>query len=85
MLNIQELGKKLTEAGRLKLRPLCVYGTDELPEGAVPSYTVDRCIAKAAYISAFFEEHLHSILRQATNSAVPAEWYGWDLRNRTQN
>ena len=32
MLNILELGKKLTEAGRLKLRPLCVYGTDEIPE-----------------------------------------------------
>lgn len=56
MLSLEELGKKLTEAGRLKLRPLCVYGTDEIPEGAVPSYTVDRCVAKAAYISAFFEE-----------------------------
>ncbi|MGB9939026.1 DUF169 domain-containing protein [Methanosarcina sp.] len=56
MLSPGEMGKKLTEAGRLKLRPLCVYDTDEIPEGAVPSYTVDRCIAKAAYISAFFEE-----------------------------
>jgi len=56
MLSLGEMGKKLTEAGRLKLRPLCVYGTDEIPEGAVPSYTVDRCVAKAAYISAFFEE-----------------------------
>lgn len=55
MLSPEELGKKLTEAGRLKLRPLCVYGTDEIPEGAIPSYTVDRCIAKAVYISAFFE------------------------------
>lgn len=36
MLSIQELGKKLKEAGRLKLRPLCVYGTDEIPAGAVP-------------------------------------------------
>ncbi|MCO5381121.1 MAG: DUF169 domain-containing protein [Methanosarcina barkeri] len=56
MLNLEELGKKLTEAGRLKLRPLCVYGTDEIPEGAVPSYKVDRCIAKAIYTSALFEE-----------------------------
>ena len=56
MLRPEELGKKLTEAGRLKLRPLCVYGTDEIPEGAVPSYTVDRCVAKAVYISAFFKE-----------------------------
>ena len=56
MLSLEELGKKLIKAGRLKLRPLCVYGTDEIPEGAIPSYEVDRCIAKAIYISAFFEE-----------------------------
>jgi len=56
MIKLEDLGRKLTEAGRLKLRPLCVYGTDEIPEGAVPSHTVDRCIAKAMYISAFFKE-----------------------------
>ncbi|OPY29675.1 MAG: hypothetical protein A4E28_00735 [Methanocella sp. PtaU1.Bin125] len=42
----------LAEAGRLKLRPLCVYGSDTLPEGAVPSHVVDRCIARAIYASA---------------------------------
>jgi hypothetical protein len=56
MLNVQELGKKLVKAGRLKLRPLCVYGTDEIPHGAMPSYTIDRCIAKAVYAIALFEE-----------------------------
>ena len=56
ILSVKELGEKLTEAGRLNLRPLCVYGTDELPEGAVPSYTVDRCVAKAVYTAAFFKE-----------------------------
>ncbi|MGB9927605.1 MAG: DUF169 domain-containing protein [Methanosarcina sp.] len=56
MFNIEELGKKLTAAGKLKLRPLCVYGTDIIPENVVASYTVDRCIAKAAYASALFEE-----------------------------
>jgi hypothetical protein len=56
MSSLEELGNKLTEAGRLKLRPLCVYGTDEIPEGAIPSYKVDRCVAKAVYVSALFEE-----------------------------
>ncbi len=56
MLNVEELGKKLTAAGRLKLRLLCVYCTDEVPEGAVPSYTIDRCIAKAVYTSSLFDE-----------------------------
>jgi hypothetical protein len=56
MLSVGELGKKLVEAGRLKLRPLCVYGTNEIPQGAVPSYKIDRCIAKVAYTSALFDE-----------------------------
>ena len=56
MLSVQELGKRLGEAGRLKLRPLCVYGSDEMPQGGVPSYTVDRCIAKAVYAAALFEK-----------------------------
>jgi hypothetical protein len=56
MLSIPELGETLAEAGRLKLRPLCVYGTDEIPDGAVPSYTIDRCIAKAVYAAALFEK-----------------------------
>jgi hypothetical protein len=56
MLSIQEIGKKLGEAGRLKLRPLCVYAADEIPKGAVSSYTIDRCIAKAVYTAALFEK-----------------------------
>lgn len=56
MLGIQDLGKKLVIAGRLKLRPLCVYGTDEIPQGALPSLTIDRCIAKAVYTAALFAE-----------------------------
>lgn len=56
MLSIQELGKKLAEAGRLKLRPLCVYGTNYIPQGAIPSYTIDRCVAKAVYTAALFEK-----------------------------
>jgi hypothetical protein len=31
MTGVSETGKKLAEAGRLKLRPLCVYGTDVVP------------------------------------------------------
>jgi hypothetical protein len=56
MLSIQELGKELVKAGKLKLRPLCVYGTDEILQGAIPSHTIDRCIAKAIFTAALFEE-----------------------------
>ena len=56
MLTIQELGKKLATAGRLKLRPLCVYGADVIPRNAVPSHTIDRCIAKAIFTAARFDK-----------------------------
>ncbi|HEY3273162.1 MAG TPA: DUF169 domain-containing protein [Methanocella sp.] len=56
MTGIPELGKKLAVAGRLKLRPLCVYGTDVVPSGAVTSHLVDRCMAKAVYASALYEQ-----------------------------
>jgi len=86
MLSLEELGKKLTEAGRLKLRPLCVYGTDEIPEGAVPSYMVDRCIAKATYISAFFEETPPLYIEARSRTML--HWrtgLGWGFRNRIPN
>ncbi|AKB22207.1 MULTISPECIES: hypothetical protein [unclassified Methanosarcina] len=57
MLSVEDMGEKLSEAGRLKLRPLCVYGTNVLPEGAVPSYTVDRCVAKTVYTAALLKRH----------------------------
>ncbi|MGA9098552.1 MAG: DUF169 domain-containing protein [Methanotrichaceae archaeon] len=56
MLSVQDLGKKLVKAGRLKLRPLCVYSAEKMPQGAMPSYIIDRCIAKAVYTAALFEE-----------------------------
>jgi hypothetical protein len=56
MPSVQELGKKLVVAGRLKIHPLCVYGTDEIPQGAIPSYAIDRCIAKAVYAIALYEK-----------------------------
>jgi len=55
LFNVKTIGKKLKEAGRLKLRPLCVYGSNEIPDGAVPSYQIDQCITKAIYTSALFE------------------------------
>jgi len=51
-LSISEIGEKLSVAGRLNYRPLCVYGAGEAPEGAVKSSTVDRCIARAMFMMA---------------------------------
>jgi hypothetical protein len=46
-LTIPQIGARLAEAGRLTTRPLCIAGSDTVPKGAVPSPSIDRCVAKA--------------------------------------
>lgn len=63
----------------MKLRPLCVYGTDEIPNNAVPSsYKIDRCIAKAVYTSALFEDTPPLYIEAAHEKCCPGgmEWIG---------
>lgn len=45
--SIKELGEALIKAGRLKTKPLCVYGADEPPLGGIPIGKVHRCIPHA--------------------------------------
>jgi hypothetical protein len=49
ILSINEIGKKLVQAGKLKTRPLCVYGTEIIPEKSIPSIKTGRCIANAIF------------------------------------
>ncbi len=51
-LSIKEIGEKITIAGRLKLKPLCVYGSGSIPDGAIPITSIDRCLAKAIFMAA---------------------------------
>ncbi len=51
-LSIKEIGEKLSVAGRLKHLPLCVYGSDIIPESAALVSSIDRCIAKAMFMMA---------------------------------
>jgi len=46
-LSIQEIGRRLERAGRLRAKPLCVCGADEVPDDAEPMGKIDRCVAKA--------------------------------------
>ncbi len=48
-LIIREIGLKLTQAGRLKASPLCIYGSEIIPESAVPIKEINRCIANAIF------------------------------------
>jgi hypothetical protein len=54
-LSISDIGRTLAQAARLKTRPLCVYGSSRIPEGAVPSTSISTCIAKAIATLAFHE------------------------------
>ena len=53
MLTISEVGTKLRLAGRLKSQPLCVYGSNMIPEGVVSSTSISSCVARAITTVAF--------------------------------
>lgn len=48
-LTIKEIGIKLTQAGKLKTSPLCVFGSDTIPANATPIKKINRCIANAIF------------------------------------
>lgn len=48
-LSIKDTGEKLAIAGRLKHRPVCIYGAENVPDGSMKVSDVDRCIAKAIF------------------------------------
>ncbi len=54
--SISEIGKRLSLAGRLQIRPVCAYGSEKIPSGAVPLTTVSRCVARAIFTMAVNEE-----------------------------
>jgi hypothetical protein len=67
--SVSEIGNKLVQAGRLKIRPLCVYGAEEIPAGAVPSTSASSCIARA-------------ILTLAVNEKTPPIFVAAGMRER---
>lgn len=54
--SISEIGSKLAQAGRLKTKPLCVYGSEKIPKGVVASASVSSCVARAIFTLAFREK-----------------------------
>jgi len=40
----KEVCRRLTVAGRLKMKPLCIYGSGEAMPGWIPAGNVDRCL-----------------------------------------
>lgn len=48
-LTIKEIGIKLKQAGRLETTPLCIYGSESIPEKGIPIQKLNRCIANAIF------------------------------------
>ena len=46
---IKEIGENIVKAGRLETRPLCIYGSETIPSGAIPIRKVNRCFAYAIF------------------------------------
>jgi len=55
-ISIKDIGKALSLAGRLKHRPLCIYGSETAPEGGKPITSVDKCLAKAMVKASLCDE-----------------------------
>ncbi|MFX0106283.1 MAG: DUF169 domain-containing protein [Candidatus Hodarchaeota archaeon] len=48
-LTIKEIGIKLTQAGKLEVSPLCIYGSEAVPKNSIPINKINRCIASAIF------------------------------------
>ena len=86
-MDIAELGERLAYAGRLKLRPLCVWAADELPAGAAAFSFLDRCLARAVYTCALYPETPTLYLDKNQEGCCPGgmAWMGYiDLPSRVK-
>jgi hypothetical protein len=54
-LSISKIGSRLRQAGRLHTKPLCVYGSESIPKGVIPSTRISVCVARAIATLAFLE------------------------------
>jgi hypothetical protein len=70
MMSAKVIGEKLTSAGRLAGRAVCVIGGEDPFPGSVRLKEVDRCVARAIY-------------KLAMDAGVPPISYGADSREGT--
>ncbi|MFW9970672.1 MAG: DUF169 domain-containing protein [Candidatus Odinarchaeota archaeon] len=79
-LTIREIGNKLSQAGRLKTTPLCIYGSETIPESAVPVKDINRCIANAIF-DLSVHKNINSVYigNEVLNGCCPGgqAWFGY--------
>jgi hypothetical protein len=50
--SINQFGEKIQAVARLKAKPLCVYGSETVPTGAVKISTLHQCLPRAIFFAA---------------------------------
>lgn len=55
--SIAELGRKLANAGKLEMRPVCVYGADVVPCESIAAAKVNRCLSDAIFDLSLSKDH----------------------------
>ena len=66
-ISIKEIGNNLVKGGRLKTRPLCIYGSETVPENAITSTKLHFCIGNA-------------MIALAMRKDVKIMYYGKDIK-----
>jgi len=79
-MTIKEIGEKLAVAGRLLIKPLCVYGSKRPPDDGVPSTSISSCVSRAIFSMASRREPFPLFIGKANLSRCcggGAAWLGF--------
>jgi len=76
-ISIKEIGSRLSVAGRLRSKPLCVYGSGDIPDGAKPITSIDRCLAKAIFEASLQERSTPLYFGKGAIAGCCAGGIGW--------
>lgn len=76
-ISIKKIGEKIDAAGRLKAKPLCVYGSESIPDGAVRTTSIDRCLAKAIFAASVSENSPPLYFGKGSIAGCCAGGIGW--------
>lgn len=78
--SIKEIGENIVKAGKLETRPLCIYGSETVPNGAIPIRKINRCIAYGIFsLSVNSENHSIYIGDDVLEGCCPGgqAWFGF--------
>lgn len=78
-MTVAEIGKRLESAGRLRCKPICVSGAEEVPQGAEIMGKIDRCIPRAIMAISLMKAPSGYLGEKALGGCCPGGqgWFGY--------